>query len=74
MAEFTGCENCVHANEEHKLVTGTIPLTGALGDKFGQAQIAHLEPEVVVPYLQKNLHWRLQKVLNPILRYVLTRG
>lgn len=43
-------------------MTGTIPLTGALGDKFpAQAAAGELEPDLVVPYLQKNLHWRIQK-------------
>jgi len=60
-ANFTGCENCLSANEARKLVTGTIPLTGALGDKLGQEKVAHLEPETVEPYLKKNLHWRIQK-------------
>ncbi|KAG8824552.1 hypothetical protein FRC17_009078 [Serendipita sp. 399] len=55
---FTGCENCRDAAETHKLVTGTIPLTGALGDKLGTGHV--LEPAQVIPYLQKELHWRIQ--------------
>ncbi|KAG8829703.1 hypothetical protein FRB91_002786 [Serendipita sp. 411] len=55
---FTGCENCRDAAEAHKLVTGTIPLTGALGDKLGNDHV--LEPAEVVPYLKKELHWRIQ--------------
>jgi hypothetical protein len=39
-----------------------IPLTGALGDKLGKDKLRELEPDIVVPYLQKNLHWRVQKV------------
>lgn len=43
-------------------MTGTIPLTGALGDKFpDKAAAGKLEPDFVIPYLQRNLHWRIQK-------------
>jgi tyrosinase len=51
----------VHSNETRKLVTGTIPLTGALGDKLGLDKLGHLEPDIVVPYLRQHLHWRIQK-------------
>ncbi|KIM27071.1 hypothetical protein M408DRAFT_173274 [Serendipita vermifera MAFF 305830] len=56
----TGCERCHTAAREGKLVTGTIPLTGALGDRLGKEKLASLEPEEIVPYLQKELHWRIQ--------------
>jgi len=58
--QFTGCERCRDAAEKHKLVTGTIPLTGALGDRLGAAKVAHLSADEVVPYLRRNLHWRMQ--------------
>ncbi|KAF8523809.1 hypothetical protein JB92DRAFT_1518313 [Gautieria morchelliformis] len=58
-AEFTGCERCRHAHEKKKVVTGTIPLTGCLGTRLGG--IYNLAPDKVTPYLQKNLHWRVQK-------------
>ncbi|CCA72436.1 related to tyrosinase precursor (monophenol monooxygenase) [Serendipita indica DSM 11827] len=57
---FTGCENCRDAAERHKLVTGTIPLTGALGDRLGKNKVSHLEPAEIIPYLKKELHWRIQ--------------
>jgi len=66
-ANFTGCQNCLAANEARKLVTGTIPLTGALGDKLGAEKLAHLEPELVGPYLKANLHWRIQKHDNTVI-------
>lgn len=59
--EFTGCENCRDAAEAHKLVTGTIPLTGALGDRLGKDKVGALEPSQIVPYLKKELHWRIQR-------------
>lgn len=60
--EFTGCERCRDAAETHKIVTGTIPLTGALGDHLGAKKIENLSPDEVVPYLRKELHWRIQDV------------
>jgi tyrosinase len=59
--DHTGCERCLQSNHKQKLVTGTIPLTGALGDKLGAGKIANLNPDLVVPYLKDNLHWRIQK-------------
>jgi len=58
--EVTGCANCRDQAEQHKLVTGTIPLTGALGDRLGKDKIGSLEPAEIVPLLKKDLHWRIQ--------------
>jgi len=55
----TGCARCIDHRERETEVTGTIPLTGALGEKFGG--VTDLKPQVVVPYLQKELHWRIVK-------------
>jgi tyrosinase len=60
--DYTGCERCRDQAEAHKLVTGTIPLTGALGDKLGKYKIGSLEHAEVIPYLKKELHWRIQTV------------
>lgn len=57
---FTGCERCRDQAEEHKLVTGTIPLTGALRDRLGKDKIGTLQPADIVPLLKKDLHWRIQ--------------
>ncbi|PVF95429.1 Di-copper centre-containing protein [Serendipita vermifera] len=59
--DFTGCERCRDAAEQHKLVTGTIPLTGAIGDRLGIDRLLSLGPDQIVPYLQRELHWRIQK-------------
>lgn len=60
--DTTGCERCQENADNRGLVTGAIPLTGALGDRLGQDRIASLEPEEVIPYLTKELHWRIQTV------------
>ncbi|PVF95428.1 Di-copper centre-containing protein [Serendipita vermifera] len=57
----TGCQRCQEAAAQHKLVTGTIPLTGALGDRLGAAKVRGMSPAQVAPYLQKELHWRIQR-------------
>ncbi|PVF92484.1 Di-copper centre-containing protein [Serendipita vermifera] len=57
----TGCERCHENAENHKLVSGTIPLTAALADRLGEDKISKLEPAEIIPYLQRNLHWRIQR-------------
>lgn len=57
----TSCEKCISDRERGTVVTGTIPLTGALGDKFGN--VYDLSPVKISPYLKRNLHWRVAKVL-----------
>ncbi|CAG8756454.1 1092_t:CDS:2, partial [Acaulospora colombiana] len=47
-------------NVEEGVVTGTVPLTAALAQRLGQNKIDNLTPEEVNPYLQKELHWRIQ--------------
>ncbi|KIM27070.1 hypothetical protein M408DRAFT_311628 [Serendipita vermifera MAFF 305830] len=58
--DSTECENCQENAEDQLLVTGAIPLTGALGDRLGKDQIAQLNPDQITPYLTKELHWRIQ--------------
>ncbi|KAG8825286.1 hypothetical protein FRC17_008757 [Serendipita sp. 399] len=57
----TGCERCRNDAERHLPVTGMIPLTGALGDRLGKDKLRSLTPELVVPYLRRELHWRIQQ-------------
>lgn len=68
-----GCENCKKNAREHLKTTGQVPLTNALLTRFKQ-QIPHptadgeitilksMTPEDVVPFLQKNFHWRVTDV------------
>ncbi|KAF8500075.1 hypothetical protein BU17DRAFT_72138 [Hysterangium stoloniferum] len=58
-ATFTGCEKCRDAHDKRKIVRGNIPLTSVLGNRLGG--IDKLEPEKVTPYLEKNLHWAIQR-------------
>ena len=66
--ETTGCEKCQHEAEDGLIVTGSIPLTGALLDRIPLDRIpelSSLEPEIVIPYLQSKLHWRCNRVCPP---------
>jgi tyrosinase len=68
-----GCENCQKNARERLKATGQVPLTNALLTRFKQ-QIPHesedgeisilksMAPEDVVPFLQKNFHWRVTDV------------
>lgn len=48
-------------------VTGQIPLTLALTERYLAQMIPDLRAETVVPYMTKNLHWRVEAVSNPTL-------
>ena len=61
----TACEKCQEDQAAHLEVTGQIPLTIALVERYLAGNVNDLTPESVVPYLQKNLHWRVAKVRSP---------
>lgn len=43
------------------LVTGDIPLTSSLVDRLAVGQLASLNKNITLPYLTKNLQWRVMK-------------
>jgi len=53
----TECENCKTNADKNLIVTGSIPLTSALLERLDE--VGSLDPDHVVPYLTKNLHWRI---------------
>ena len=55
----TGCEKCKVDQAERLEVTGQIPLTLALVERYQAGLIDGLTPEVVEPYLAQHLHWRV---------------
>jgi tyrosinase len=55
----TGCEKCKDDAEENVIVTGTVPLTSAIVKQYKQGNIGSLDKENVLPWLTKNLHWRV---------------
>ncbi|KAK1988373.1 hypothetical protein LZ30DRAFT_699367 [Colletotrichum cereale] len=57
--EDTACRNCQEGRAAGQQITGQIPLTIALAERYVAGLVESLAPEHVVPYLQKNLHWRL---------------
>jgi tyrosinase len=61
----TMCENCKDQQEAHLEITSQIPLTIALVERYLAQIIDNLREDVVVPYLTKNLHWRVESVSIP---------
>ena len=55
----TRCGKCKVDQAERVEVTGQIPLTLALVERYKAGLVDGLTPEVVEPYLAKNLHWRV---------------
>ncbi|KAF2865458.1 hypothetical protein BDV95DRAFT_632307 [Massariosphaeria phaeospora] len=57
--DTTGCQNCKSGQEAHLEVTGQIPLTLALVERYFAGKLDGITSDDVIPYLQKNLHWRV---------------
>lgn len=55
----TGCASCKEGQEARLEVTGQIPLTLALVERYLAGKLDGLTPDDVVPFLQKDLHWRV---------------
>jgi tyrosinase len=60
-AGTTQCEKCQSDSADDLVVTGTVPLTSALLQDIveSSSSLRSLEPSEVVPYLERNLHWRV---------------
>lgn len=56
------CDNCGDQMDEGHLVTDTNPITPMLLDYIEIGQLADLTPANVVPFLIKNLKWRVVTV------------
>ncbi|KAK1472444.1 hypothetical protein CCUS01_05828 [Colletotrichum cuscutae] len=57
--ENTSCKNCQQGRASGQRITGQVPLTLALVERYVAGLIDSLAPQHVIPYLQKNLHWRV---------------
>ena len=64
-ASTTGCGKCQEDQRDHIQVTGQIPLTIALVERYLAGLISDLSESSVVPYLTKHLHWRVSKAGTP---------
>lgn len=66
----TGCEKCQEDQANALTVTGQVPLTLALAERYLAGLLDNLSVEAVIPYLQQNLHWRVSLVgfLPPLLK------
>ncbi|KAI8159016.1 hypothetical protein K4K49_005078 [Colletotrichum sp. SAR 10_70] len=60
--ENTACRNCQEGRARGQQITGQIPITLALVERYLAGMVDSLTPEDVIPYLQKNLHWRVALV------------
>lgn len=58
----TVCKKCKTDQDNRLQITGQVPLTLALVERYLSHDLENLTPEKVVPYLQKNLHWRVTLV------------
>ena len=58
----SGCGKCKNDQSRQLQVTGQVPLTLALAERYLTGQLANLKPESVIPYLQTHLHWRVTLV------------
>lgn len=66
----TACAKCQQDQADHAQVTGQIPLTLALAERYLAEMIPDLTEETVIPYLKTNLHWRVALVSEPLLRFI----
>ncbi|OTB03798.1 hypothetical protein M426DRAFT_12300 [Hypoxylon sp. CI-4A] len=57
--ENTGCAKCKVSRAAGHKVTGQIPLTIALAERYFAGLLDSLEPEDVTEYLKVNLHWEV---------------
>lgn len=67
-SDESGCSSCKEAELERELLSGQVILTDYLieriynGDEYQGLVLSSLDRQEVVPYLQKNLHWRISDV------------
>ncbi|KAK1700074.1 hypothetical protein BDP55DRAFT_645836 [Colletotrichum godetiae] len=57
--EHSPCENCKKGRSEKQRITGQIPLTIALVERYLAGQVDSLKPQHVVQYLKDNLRWKI---------------
>lgn len=55
----TGCDKCQADQRDRIRVTGQIPLTIALIERYLAGIIDDLSEQSVIPYLKEHLHWRV---------------
>ena len=56
------CVKCLQDQHDHMQVTGQIPLTLALVERYFAEILPDLTEDTVVLYLTQNLHWRVAAV------------
>ena len=61
----TSCAKCQQEQTAHTLITSQIPLTLALVERYLAGIIPDLTEASVIPYLKKELHWRVALVGFP---------
>ena len=65
-SQDTACVKCQDDQENRLQVTGQIPLTLALVERYLAQILPDLSEQRVVSYLQKHLHWRVALVCSPL--------
>lgn len=66
----TQCGKCKEDQADHLQITGQIPLTLALMERYLAQMLPDITVETVVPYLRENLHWRVETVSSSRSSYV----
>ena len=61
-SQDTACGKCQEDQDNHLQITGQIPLTLALVERYLAQILPDLREDRVVSYLQKHLHWRVALV------------
>jgi len=64
------CDNCGNQAEEGHLISGTNPITPMLLDYVKIGELPDITPANVVPFLVKNLKWRIVPVSFALHIYV----
>ena len=63
----TACGKCQEDQKDGTEITGQIPLTIALAERYLAGLIPDLSEAAVVPFLTEHLHWRVAKVPTPLI-------
>ena len=58
-SDSTGCKKCQTDQAANLQITGQIPLTMALVERFLAGIVPDLSADAILPYLSAHLHWRV---------------
>jgi tyrosinase len=71
-SQDTECTKCQQDQADNMEVTGQIPLTLALTERYLAGILPDLSEDNVVPFLTQNLHWRAAQVSHNLFMFTLS--